>query len=126
MTGLAARFFGTAIVYAILGMMLGLVMGMSKDHTQMPTPAHLLVIGWVSFALFGFFYHLFPERAASHLATVQFWLAQVSFVTLIVALYLLFGGATSADPLAAAGSVGILAAMVLFGIIALPVLRSGR
>ena len=126
MTGLASRFFASAILYAILGMMLGLHMGISKDHSQMPTHAHLLVIGWVTFALFGIFYHLFPERAATKLAAIQFWLAQVSLVILIVGLYLLFGGNASADPLAAVGSVGLLLAMILFGIIALPVVRNAR
>ena len=50
MTGLAARYFGSAIVYAILGMILGLVMGITHDHTQMPTHAHILVVGWVAIA----------------------------------------------------------------------------
>ena len=75
MTGLAARFFGTALVYAVLGMTLGLIMGISHDHSQMPAHAHLLVIGWVSFALYGFFYHLFPKAAGASLAMAHFWIA---------------------------------------------------
>lgn len=126
MTGVAARFFTSAVLYAILGMMLGLHMGISQNHTQMPTHAHLLLIGWVTFALFGFFYHLFPERAASNLAVIHFWLAEASFVALIIALYLLFGGNASADPLAAAGSIGFLLSMILFGVIAWPVVRRAR
>lgn len=123
MQGLAARYFGSAIVYAILGMALGLYMGMSKDHSQMPTHAHLLVIGWVSFALFGVFYHLFPRAAEGLLAKVQFWLAQVSLVALVVGLFLLFRGNEGADPIAGVSSIGLLVSMALFGIIALPVLR---
>lgn len=125
MHGQAARFFGSAILYAIFGMALGLHMGMSKDHAQMPTHAHLLVVGWVSFALFGIFYHLFPSAAASFLAKLQFWLAQLSFLTLIVGLFLLFGGHGEGDPLAAVGSLGLLASVILFGLVALPVLRGG-
>lgn len=126
MQGLAARYFGSAIVYAILGMMLGLHMGISKDHSQMPTHAHILVVGWVSFALFGIFYHLFPSAAAGFLAKLQFWLAQLSLLILIVGLFLLFNGHQEADPLAAIGSIGLLISMILFGVIALPVLRGGR
>jgi hypothetical protein len=126
MHGLAARYFGSAIVYAILGMSLGLHMGLSQDHTQMPTHAHLMVVGWVSFALFGVFYHLFPSAAGSLLAKIQFWLAQLSMVTLVIALYLLFSGHAGADPLAGIGSIGLLLAMVLFGLIALPILRGGK
>ena len=123
MQGLAARYFGSAIVYAILGMSLGLHMGMSKDHSQMPTHAHLLVIGWGTFALFGVFYHLFPDSAAGFLPKLQFWLAQLSLVTLVSGLYLIFSGYPDADPIAGVSSIGLLVSMILFGIIALPTLR---
>ena len=123
MAGLAARFFASAILYAILGLVLGLYMGMSKDHTQMPTHAHLLLIGWVSFSLFGIFYHLFPKEAAKHLAAVHFWLAQASLVALIAGLALIFSGNPGADTIAGLSSIGLLVSMILFGVIALPVLR---
>lgn len=124
MKGLAARFFGSAIVYAVLGMTLGLVMGMTHDHAQMPTHAHILVVGWVSFAIYGFFYHLFPGTAASLFAAVHFWLAQAGFLTLITGLFLMFNGTSSAEPLAAIGSMGLLLSAVVFAIVALPVLRA--
>src|SRR5882672_1667090 len=127
MKGLSARFFGSALVYAILGMVLGNVMGASGDHSQMATHAHLMLIGWVSFAIFGFFYHLFPERGATLLARVHFWPAQASYVVLVVALYLIFSGQPDiGDPSAAAGSIGSLLAMLLFALIALPVVRGAR
>jgi cbb3-type cytochrome oxidase subunit 1 len=120
MTGIAKRFFATALIYAVLGMSLGLVMGMTHDHSQMPTHAHLLVIGWVSFAIWGFFYHAFPGAALSRLATLHFWLAELSLAVLIVGLFLLFSGVTAAEPLAAAGSMGLLASAVLFAVVAWP------
>jgi heme/copper-type cytochrome/quinol oxidase subunit 1 len=126
MTGLAARFFGSAIIYAVLGMLLGLVMGMTHDHSQMPTHAHLLVVGWASFALFGVFYHLFPSAAEHRLAVAHFWLAQISFISLITGLFLLFSGQPSAEPVAALSSVGLLASMVLFGVIAYPIVGGKR
>src|SRR5262249_15977430 len=92
MKGLSARFFGTALLYAILGILLGSIMGASGDHSQMPTHAHLMLIGWVSFAIFGLFYHMFSERGATLLARVHFWLAQATNIVLVVALYLIFSG----------------------------------
>ena len=80
MTQLASRFFGSAIIYAVLGMSLGLVMGITQDHSQMPTHAHLMLLGWVSFAIFGVFYQMFPAAAANRLAQVHFWLAQSSLI----------------------------------------------
>jgi cbb3-type cytochrome oxidase subunit 1 len=126
MTRLASRFFGTALVYAVLGMALGLVMGMTHDHAQMPTHAHILVVGWVSFALFGFFYHLFPAAASSRLASIHFWLSEASLLVLLIGLFQIFSGRTDAgEPFAAAGSAGLLASTILFAIIAWPTVRRG-
>lgn len=126
MKGRAAHFFTSAIVYAIVGMLLGLFMGLTQDHSQRPTHAHLILIGWVTFALIGFFYHLFPTAGASRLATVHFWLAQTSFVALIIGLLLLFSGHPEADPIAGVSSMGLLASMLLFGAISLPVIWRGK
>jgi len=127
MKGLSAWFFGSALVYAILGMALGNVMGASGDHSQMPTHAHLMLIGWVSFAIFGFFYHLFAARAETLLARVHFWLAQATSIVLIVALYLIFSGRPEiGEPVAGMASIGYLLSMVLFALVALPVVRGAR
>ena len=127
MKGLSARFFGSALVYAILGATLGNVMGASGDHSQMPTHAHLMLIGWVSFAIFGFFYHLFAERAATLLARLHFWPAQATYIALVIALYLIFSGQPDAgEPIAAAASIGYLLSMVLFALVALPVVKGAR
>lgn len=124
MTGLASRFFASALIYAVLGMALGLVMGMTEDHAQMPTHAHILVVGWVSFALFGFFYHLFPAAASNRLAAVHFWLAEASLLILLAGLVQIFAGrAEAGTPFAAAGSIGLLSSMILFAIIAWPSVR---
>jgi cbb3-type cytochrome oxidase subunit 1 len=124
MTGLASRFFASALIYAVLGMTLGLVMGMTEDHAQMPTHAHILVVGWVSFALFGFFYHLFPAAAASRLAAVHFWLAEASLLIMLTGLVQIFmGRADAGQPFAAAGSIGLLASTILFAIVAWPTVR---
>jgi heme/copper-type cytochrome/quinol oxidase subunit 1 len=123
MTQLASRFFGSAIIYAVLGMTLGLVMGMTQDHSQMPTHAHLMLLGWVSFAIFGVFYQMFPATAANRLAQVHFWLAQASLIVMLIGLFLIFSGQRSADPIAAIGSIGMLASMILFGVIAWPVVK---
>ena len=56
MHGIGKAFFLSALAYGVLGIMLGLHMAMSHNHGQMPTHAHILVIGWVSFAIFGLFY----------------------------------------------------------------------
>lgn len=120
MPTIAARFFGSAILFAILGLVLGNVMAATHDHGQLVTHAHMMLIGWVSFALFGLFYHRFPERAASRGAALHFWLAELSFIVLVVGLYGIYGGAPELDPMAGVGSIAYLVSMVVFAVVAWP------
>ena len=48
---LAGRFIKSSIIYIVLGMALGIYMAASQDHSQMPTHAHLNLLGWVTMAL---------------------------------------------------------------------------
>jgi hypothetical protein len=124
MQGVARNFFTLAIIYAICGMILGLSMSISQDHTQMPVHAHTMVAGWLMSAVFAFFYHLFPAARASRLAPVHFWLTAVSGIGLLVGLFFLLAGNDAIEPLVAVSSIGFFLGMVLFAWIALPVIRT--
>lgn len=124
MQGVARNFFILAIVYAICGMLLGLSMSISQDHTQMPVHAHALVAGFLMSSVFAFFYHLFPAARASRLASVHFWLTAVSGAGLIISLYFLLAGNAGVEPITAVSSIGFFLAMLLFAWIAVPVVRS--
>ncbi|MFU0505026.1 hypothetical protein [Pseudaminobacter sp. NGMCC 1.201702] len=123
MQGVARNFFTLAIVYAIFGMILGLAMSISQDHTQMPVHAHAMVAGWLMSAVFAFFYHLFPAARASRLAPLHFWLTAVSGIALMVGLFFLLGGNATVEPLVAIASLGFFLAIFVFAWIALPVIR---
>jgi uncharacterized protein involved in response to NO len=123
MTGAARNFFALAIIYAICGMLLGLVMGISQDHSQMPTHAHTMVLGWLMSAFFAFFYHQFPKINQSRLAMVHFWLTAVSGIVMLISLYFIFSGNTAAEPVTGIASSVFFVGMLLFAWIALPVLR---
>lgn len=123
MVSIARLFFGSALIYGILGFLLGLHMAMSQDHGQMPTHAHIMVIGWVSFALFGFFYHLFGDRVSKMLSMIHLWLAQISFIGLVIGLWLFYSGNPEFEPVAAISSLAYAASFVLFAVVAWPALR---
>ncbi|MGI6852682.1 hypothetical protein [Mesorhizobium sp. 1B3] len=125
MQGVARNFFILALVYAIWGMLLGLAMAISHDHTQMPVHAHTLVAGFLTSAIFAFFYHLFPAARTSRLALVHFWLTTISGIILLVSLYFVLAGNPAIEPVTAISSLGFFAAMLLFAWIALPVVRKG-
>ncbi|HWK64969.1 MAG TPA: hypothetical protein VNS34_08510 [Rhizobiaceae bacterium] len=123
MQGVARNFFVLAVIYAICGMMLGLAMAISQDHTQMPVHAHTLVAGFLTSAIFAFFYHLFPAARTSRLAPVHFWLTAVSGIVLLLSLYFVLAGNPAVEPVTAISSLGFFAGMLLFAWIALPVVR---
>jgi cbb3-type cytochrome oxidase subunit 1 len=126
MQGVARNFFTMAVIYSIVGMMLGLSMAMSHDHSQLPTHAHIMVLGWVMSAVFAFFYHLVPAARNSKLATIHFWLAAVSSVGMVIGLYMLYGGNPSVEPVLGISAMAYFAATVLFAFIALRALWGGE
>ena len=126
MQGVARNFFTLAVIYALVGMMLGLSMAMSQDHSQMPTHAHIMVLGWVMSSVFAFFYHLVPAARASRLAVIHFWLAAISSIGMVVGLFVLYGGNPAIEPLLASSSIAFFAATVLFAFIALRALWGGE
>ena len=123
MVSIARLFFGSALIYGLLGFLVGLHMAMTHDHGQLPTHAHIMVIGWVSFALFGFFYHLFAEKISKVLSLFHFGLAQVSFIGIVIGLWLFYSGQTQFEPIAAISALGYAASFLLFVFVAWPVLR---
>jgi uncharacterized protein involved in response to NO len=124
MTSMARRFFGAALLFGILGFIFGLHMAMSHDHSQMPTHAHIMVIGWVSFAIFGFFYQLFGDRVSKGLSEVHFWLALVSLIGLVIGLALIYSGSVEYEPIAAISSIAYAVSFLIFAVVAVPVLRN--
>jgi hypothetical protein len=116
MRGFARAFFVSALIYGLAGLLLGLDMGIRHDHAELPTHAHIMVVGWVSFAIFAFFYDRFGHAVPPLLASLHFWLAQVSLVILVLGLWLIYAGHAEFDPLAAVGSIGYLASFAVFAV----------
>jgi hypothetical protein len=123
MQGIARAFFAAAVVYGLLGLLLGLHMAITHDHGQLVTHAHIMVAGWLSFAVFGFFYHLAGAAVPRLLALSHFWLAQASLALLVVGLYLYYAGQTQFEPLAAIGALAYAASFLLFTMATLLALR---
>jgi cbb3-type cytochrome oxidase subunit 1 len=123
MRGVARAFFISAVVYGLLGVLLGLDMAMRHDHGQLPTHAHIMVVGWVSFAIFGFFYFLLGAAVPRWLALAHLWLAQISVAVMVAGLWLYYGGQTQFEPLAAIGAMGYGASFVIFAAAAFMVMR---
>src|SRR4051795_8297124 len=109
--------FRAAVLFGLLGMGLGIAMAIARDHAAMPAHAHLNLLGWVSLFLFGLYYRLNPALDVSRLALVQVGVWSFGTVVLTIAVAAIHMGYEVADPVAAVGSLIVLAAMLLFAVL---------
>ena len=107
--------FQAAVLLAVAGMIWGIVMAASGNHTAMPAHAHLNLLGWVSLFLFGIFYHLHPAIDRSRTAMLQVCVWIVATVILSVGVALVHTGHEIGEPIAAVSSLVVLADMLLLG-----------
>jgi hypothetical protein len=96
------RYLVWSLCYAVAGMTLGIFMAASQNHSELVTHAHVLLIGFVVSFIYGLIHKL--------------WLHQAAALTVSVGLFLMYGNyvaPASADPVLAAGSIGVLVGMLL-------------
>lgn len=115
MNALARICWISSPVYLLVGMVFGIWMSATQDHTLAPAHAHLNLIGGVLLALFGTFYMLVPGAANGMLAKIQVGVTHV-------AVWLMFPGIFMAiqqkgETLAKLGSVASIIAILLFVVI---------
>ena len=121
MKGLSYWFFALGVLSVLIGMVWGIQMAATHDHLLSPAHAHLNLLGWVSFSIYAFFYHLVPNAAQGLLPKVHFALALVGLVVIVPGIAMAHTGVN--EGIAAAGSILSLLSMLVFGVI---VLRHGR
>ncbi|MDK3017692.1 hypothetical protein [Pseudodonghicola flavimaris] len=121
MNGLAKYFMLLGVLAAIIGMAWGIQMSASGNHMMAAAHAHLNLLGWVSFALFAFYYHSVPAAAGGMLARIHAAVATLGLVTIVPGIVMALNH--SGETLAKLGSVLTLLSMLTFAVV---VLTSGR
>jgi cbb3-type cytochrome oxidase subunit 1 len=110
------RFFRAAVIYALIGMAVGIHMAASHDHALAPAHAHWLLLGWVSMFLYGAFYKLFPA-AQGKLAAWHWWIANLGVIVMVAGIALIVTGTPArGEPLAGIGSLINISGMALFAV----------
>lgn len=117
MTNVHLHFLKISVLYLIAGMALGLAMGLSGNHQFFPAHAHINLIGWVSFALYGLIYRQFPAMASTPLVRWHFWVSNIGALMLVAGIGGINAGHSEFVPLAGTGSVATLLGAVFFAII---------
>ena len=113
MRGIARGFFASAVVYGLLGMLLGLDMAIKARPRRAADarPYHGRRLAHLRhLRLFLRLGNAVPRL----LASLHFWLAQASLAVLVIGLWLVYSGRTEFEPLAAAGAIGYAASFAIF------------
>jgi len=106
--------FQAAVLFVLAGMVWGLQMAISDDHSAFPAHAHLNLLGWVSLFLFGIYYRLNPALDASRAAIVQVGIWCIGTVIMVIGVGLVHTGHEFGDPIAAVGAIMVFVGMAHF------------
>ncbi|MFO7604345.1 MAG: TonB-dependent receptor [Gammaproteobacteria bacterium] len=114
------KFVLTGLGYAILGLALGIFMAASKDHGQLVTHAHIMLIGFVVTFVYALCHKLWLNNTNSKLAMAQYYLHQVGTFFVVLGLFLYYGkfvAAETIDPVLAIASILVLLALILMKVL---------
>ena len=106
----------TALLYAVAGMVMGIVMAASQNHVQHVTHAHILLIGFIVSFVYAVLHRLWLRSASGVVAGAQFALHQIGAFVLVVCLYLLYSNRfplETLEPILASASLAVLLGVVL-------------
>ena len=106
--------FRIAVLFVVIGMIVGVYMAASHEHALAQAHAHINLIGWVSLFLIGLFYERRPQLDKSAGARWQVILYSIGAVVTNASLAALLLGNTGAEPGAAVGSFIVLGSMIWF------------
>ena len=109
--------FRSAVIFGIAGMIMGIVMAASGNHSVYPAHAHLNLLGWVGLFLIGISYRYYPVLDASRIALFQVGIWIIGTIVLTCGVVAIFLGHPEYEPLAIGGSLIVLADMLLFALL---------
>ncbi|MFC5406057.1 cytochrome-c oxidase [Cohnella soli] len=112
---MSRKMIAGAAVYLVIGALMGMGMSISENYALAPVHAHVNLLGWVSMALGGIVYHLFPSAAASRLGKWHFWLHMIGIPIMMAGLTaMLLTENEALIPVVSVGSVMVVAGVILF------------
>ncbi len=112
MRDIAFVFFLAAVLCVTGGMIWGLQMAASNDHSMVGAHAHLNLVGWATMALFGLYYRVTPQAAEGWLPRVHAGLAIPGVAIMVPGIALATTGGSPA--VAIAGSFLTFGSMAVF------------
>ncbi|MCM3586960.1 cbb3-type cytochrome c oxidase subunit I [Mesobacillus maritimus] len=118
-------FIKIAVVYFAIGVLLGMTMGMIHDFRFTSLHAHVNLLGWVSTAVFGLIYSVYPFAAETKLAKSHFWLHNIGLPVMMIGLLCESLGVATGLPVMIVGSLAVVIGTLIFMVNVLKNLNTG-
>ncbi|MCP1156584.1 cytochrome-c oxidase [Bacillus infantis] len=111
------KFIKASVIYFFIGISLGYYMGVSDLFQFTSAHAHINLLGWVSLAITGLIYHVFPVAGENKIATIHYWFMMIGIPLLTFAMILFgLGKFEIGGPLSGIGGTLTLIGVLLFTI----------
>ena len=115
-------FLVAGLTYGILGMGLGIYMAATRDHGQLVTHAHLMLVGFLLSIVYALIHRLWLNNPGRWIARTQFAAHHLGTLMMVSGLYLLYGAHyphETLEPLLAGSSILVLVAMLMITVMVL-------
>lgn len=112
----APAFIKLAVLYFVIGVVMGNYMGKTLNYALQSVHAHLNLLGWASLALAGVIYAVWPSAGQSRLAVWHFWLSAVLLPVMFIALAMYKTGNAAVAPVLGISSIAMAVAILLFAV----------
>lgn len=113
----ARRFMRLSVLFAMIGIGMGIYMGLSEDHALRPVHVHVNLLGWVSCALYALVYRAVPRMADDALAGWHLVFAASGMVAMVCTFPLHLYGYEGVAPIVPAAFLASAAGMALFAVL---------
>lgn len=103
-----------SVIYLIIGVSLGIMMGASQNFTLRPVHAHVNLVGWAVMAVAGLIYSVYPQAGVSKLGKAHFWLHNLAMPVMMISLGFVITGNTAWVPALMVGEFTAAAGILVF------------
>ncbi|HLR09835.1 MAG TPA: hypothetical protein VK120_00420 [Sporosarcina sp.] len=86
---MGARWIKASVLYFLVGIGFGLYMHATVQLQWGATHAHIGVVGWLTTAVIGLIYSVFPHAGNTTLGKAQFWLYHIGLPILLVGMLII-------------------------------------
>lgn len=111
------RFMRLSVVFALIGVGMGIYMGVSEDHALRPAHVHVNLLGWVSCALYALVYRAVPRMAVDKLAGWHLGCAAGGMIAMVFAFPLHLYGYEWVAPVVSWAFLASAAGMAFFAVL---------